>query len=273
MDIKILEQIGLTQGEIKTYLALLKLGFSSTGAIAKESQVSRSKLYLILDKLEKKGLASHVEQQGIIHFQAAEPSKVKDYILQKEEELKQVEKSFEQFLPELESFSKESKKVQNVAVYQGLKGLATAHEHTYLKLKKGEEYYYLGIPKDQPAHHHLYWQRDHEKRIQTGIKCKLLFNQDTPQEILQNRNSYKDCDARYMPTNIKTPSYFLIYKDIVMIAIPYEKPIAIEIISEEIAESFKAYFNEFWKLTKPLKKNTLTTNSKKVLLRHNTITN
>ncbi|GAG26288.1 unnamed protein product, partial [marine sediment metagenome] len=47
MDTKILEEIGLTQGEIKTYLALLKLGSSSTGPIAKESQVSRSKLYSI----------------------------------------------------------------------------------------------------------------------------------------------------------------------------------------------------------------------------------
>ena len=54
MNIKILEEIGLTPGEIKVYLALLKIGQSSTGAIANESQVSRSKIYTILDKLAKK---------------------------------------------------------------------------------------------------------------------------------------------------------------------------------------------------------------------------
>ena len=53
MDTKILTDIGLTQGEIKVYLALLKLGKSSTGPIANEAQISRSKLYSILDKLAK----------------------------------------------------------------------------------------------------------------------------------------------------------------------------------------------------------------------------
>ena len=74
MDTKILEEIGLTHGEIKTYLALLTLGSSSTGPIAKESGVSRSKLYIILDKLEKKGLVSHIEKDGIIYFQSADPA-------------------------------------------------------------------------------------------------------------------------------------------------------------------------------------------------------
>lgn len=254
MNTKILEQIGLTPGEIKTYLALLKIGQSSTGAIAKESQVSRSKLYNILDKLEKKGLASHVEKNGVTNFQAAEPAKIKDYLKDKEEEIKDLQDEFENYIEKLESYQQQSGKVQNVTIYQGIKGLITAHEHTYLKLKKGEEYFYLGIPKDQPESHHLYWQRDHLRRVKAGIKCKLLFNPDTPKETLKNRNKFKNCDSRYIPADIKTPAYFLIYKDTVMISIPSENPVAIEITSQEIADSFKAYFKEFWKKSKSLKK-------------------
>ena len=47
METKLLEEIGFSKGEIKTYLALLKIGSSSTGSITKESDVSRSKLYII----------------------------------------------------------------------------------------------------------------------------------------------------------------------------------------------------------------------------------
>lgn len=252
MNTKILEQIGLTPGEIKTYLALLKIGTSSTGPIAKESQVSRSKLYSILDKLEKKGLASHIERNGVTYFQAVEPTKIKDYLKKKEQELQQLEKEFENFLPTLEAFHKETA-TEKVSVYQDSKGLITAHEHLYLKLKKGEWYYYMGIPAFQPQPHHLYWQRDHERRIQTGIKCKLLFNKDTPKEILKNRNSYKGAEARHMPTSIKTPAMFMIYKDTVVIATQHPAVIAIEITSQQIADSFLAYFNEFWKESKPLK--------------------
>ena len=251
MDTNLLLELGLTAGEIKTYLALLKLGSASTGPIAKESQVSRSKLYLILDKLEKKGLASHNEKNGIIYFQASEPSKIKDYINEKEKSIEKLKYEFNKFLPELEKYQ-EPGRVQRVKVYQGVKGLITAHEHTYLKLKKGDEYYYLGIPEYQPETHHLYWQRDHIRRSKAGIKCKLLFNQSTAKETIKNRNKYKLCEARYMSTDINTPSYFLIYKDTVMIAIPSENPLVIEINSQEVADSFMAYFNEFWKKSKPV---------------------
>ena len=141
IDTRVLEEIGLTDGEIKVYMALLRLGSSSTGPIAKESGVSRSKVYMILDKLEKKGLASHVEQRGVIYFQAAEPQKIKDYIRKRREDLEKLDKDFEGILPQLESVRKLAGKVQNVTVYQGFKGMITAHEHTYMKLKREEEYY------------------------------------------------------------------------------------------------------------------------------------
>ncbi len=198
-------------------------------------------------------MVSHVEKNGVIYFQAGDPIKIKDYLSNKEDNLKKLQKDFKKFLPELENIHKSSKQMQKVSFYQGFKGLITVHEHTYQKLKKGETYYYLGIPKEQPEPHHLYWQRDHQKRIKAKIKCQLLFNQNTSKEILKNRNKYKFCEARYLPINIKTPSYFLIYKDTVAITIPSENPISIEIISQEVADSFKAYFDEFWKKSKSLK--------------------
>jgi len=249
MDTSFLTEIGLTPGEIKSYLALLKLGSSSTGPLSKESKVSRSKLYDILDKLEKKGLVSHIEENGVIYFQAVEPAKIKTYLKEKEDKIKEMASQFDSYLPQLEALQKLGK-MQSVTVYQGLKGLITVHEHTYLKLKRGEEFVYLGIPKFQPETHHMYWQRDHTRRIKERIKCRLLFNRDTPKETLKNRNSYKLCDSRYMPEGIKTPSYMLIYKDTSVIVVPGENPLCIEIISQEIADSFMSYFEEYWRKTK-----------------------
>ncbi|MCX6778548.1 MAG: hypothetical protein NT157_06765 [Candidatus Micrarchaeota archaeon] len=256
IDVRILEEIGLTPGEIKTYMALLELGSSSTGPIAKKSRVSRSKLYIILDKLEKKGLVSYTNKNGVTYFQAAEPSKIKDYLQEKEDELENLKKNFEEMLPELEKFHEQAGKIQTASIYQGLKGLKTAHEHTYLKLKRGDSYCYIGIPAYQPEIQLRYWQKDHERRARAGITCRLMFNQDTEQKILENRNSYRGCEARYMPTDIKTPASFLIYKNNVMISVPIENPIAIEITSQEIADAFKAYFEEFWKRSVPFKSRT-----------------
>ena len=142
---------------------------------------------------------------------------------------------------------------QDVRVSHGIKALMQAHEKTYQQLKKGEEYVALGIPKYQPAEHHAYWQKDHKRRIKAGIKCRLLFNKDTDKKIIDNRNSYRGCDTRYMPTDIKTPSYMMIYKDTIMMAIPKKEPVVIEINNPEIVDSFKAYFEEFWKISKKRK--------------------
>ena len=139
---------------------------------------------------------------------------------------------------------------QDVFVSHGMKALTKTHEKTYDVLKKGEEYVCLGIPKYQPEEHHEYWQRDHLRRIKSGIKCRLLFNNNTPKSTLKNRNSYEGCDSRYMPIDIETPSYTFVYKDQVTMAIPKKEPIVIEIKNKEVADSFKAYFEAFWKLSK-----------------------
>ena len=59
MNLKILEEIGLTKGEIKVYLTLLKIGNTTSGRIINESGVSRSKVYDVLERLKQKGLAIH----------------------------------------------------------------------------------------------------------------------------------------------------------------------------------------------------------------------
>lgn len=250
MNTQILERIGLTPGEIKAYLALLSLGPSSTGPLARKSQVSRSKLYSIMDKLEKKGLASHAERNGVTYYQAVEPAKVNDYLKEKEEELRGLAEDFQEFLPKLEAYHKHAGEAQQATIYQGLRGLQACYEHYYLKLKKGEEQLCIGVPAYQPEAHHRYWQKDHVKRAAAGIRCRMLFNRDAPRATLENRNGYALCDARYMPTDIKTPAYFIIYADTTMIAIPSEEPIAIEIINKNIADAFRAYFEEFWKQSK-----------------------
>lgn len=250
MDTSSFKEAGLTDGEIKVYLALLEVGSSTTGPIIEKSGVSRSIIYQILEKLMQKGLTSMIIKEKTKHFQATQPSKLLEYIDERAKKLQDNRGRVEKLLPEL--FLKQTLASKSEATfYTGFKGIRTGHEHIYTKLKKGEEYCYLGIPAYQPKEQHIYWQKDRAKSAKLGIRSRLLFNKGTDPKVLKNRNSYKGCDARYMPTPIKTPAAFLIYKDTVMIHVQSPKPIAIEIINEDIANSFKAYFEEFWRRTKP----------------------
>ena len=47
MDISALKEAGLTDGEIRTYLALLEVGSSTIGPILEKSGINRSIIYRI----------------------------------------------------------------------------------------------------------------------------------------------------------------------------------------------------------------------------------
>ncbi|MDP3989768.1 MAG: hypothetical protein Q8Q01_01020 [archaeon] len=58
-----------------------------------------------------------------------------------------------------------------------------------------------------------------------------------------------------MPLKMESPSWVMIYKDVVLIAIPQgDMPFAFEITSQQVADSFKNYFEWFWKQSKPFGK-------------------
>ena len=50
-----------------------------------------------------------------------------------------------------------------------------------------------------------------------------------------------------MPTDVKTPAWFLTYKDTTTIILQDPTEIAVEIINQGVTDSFQAYFEEFWK--------------------------
>ncbi len=253
---KILGEAGLTKGEIKVYLALLELKQSTSGPIAKKSKISYSKVYLILDKLEQKGLVSQIEINGVMHFQAEDPSRVNEYLKEKREKLKMLQQKFDNILPELRHIMEKSDKRQSVRLYFGLSGMATSHEHVYSRLKSGEEFVTFGITTKRDSAIDRYWIKDHKRRIRAGIRVKLAFNQSTPSSILEHRNNLWGCDARYMPIPFEIPAWITVYKGVTLIVLPAEplsEIISIEILNEGISKAFRTYFDSFWMLTKPFK--------------------
>ncbi len=249
-EVELIREAGLTPGEAKVYLALLELGTSTAGPIIEKSKVSPSFVYNILNSLIGKGLASFVLKEETRHYQAAEPSRILDYLRVRRETLEKNEKRIEDLLPKL--LLMQSMAAQNsVALFQGFKGVQTCFERYQLKQKKGDEWLCFGILANQDEKYHSYWKRQHQKRIKEGIAARMLFNTDTPAAVLANRNSYKGCDSRYMPTDVRTPAWFFVYADVTVIFLQSGE-FAIEITSAEVAQTFRQYFDDYWKASKKL---------------------
>lgn len=246
MDTTLLVKAGLTEGETKVYLAMLRSGLSTSGNIVNKSGIAKSMVYPILERLIQKGLVSFIIKEKTKYFQACDPERLIGFIEEKEKTLELTKGAVRKSLPELELLMKMAQKSE-ATIYLGNKGLRTAYEAVYKRLKRGECSYFLGVSAEQPKEQHIYWKKDHLKRIKAGLKMKALFNKDADPRILKDRNSYKDMEARYMPTDIKTPALFMTYKDTTVIMLQSPSVIAVEIVNQDIADSFQAYFDEFWR--------------------------
>jgi len=250
---KILTDIGLTEGEAKVYSSLNKIGLSTIGPIIDDSGISRSKVYDVLDRLMQKGLVSYITKNKTKYFEANEPSKIKEFLKEKEKKIQNDLKEINNLIPLMLKTRGSGKELSSVQVYEGFQGIMTAHDHIFSRLKRGEEYYFYGISAFQEEKYHTTWKKAHVRRVRQGIKCKLLFNKGTSESVMKNRNSYKDSDARHMPKGMETPAWVMGYRNVTIIGLQSKKGMAIEIINKEIAESFKSYFEILWKLSKPFK--------------------
>lgn len=248
MDRELLRNLGLTDSEIKVYLALLELGSTTKGPIVKKSQVASSKIYELLDKLIEKGLVSTVLKSGTKYFEAAPPSRILDYVKEKESDLKQQEQALQQLIPELELKRSLAGIGSETQVFKGMKGAKTSFDDILKTMKKGEEYYVLGISKFTP-HFERFVIHFHEERAKLGIRCKIIVN-EIAKETGKKLEAIKLTQVRYVKKELFTPVVFIIYKDTTLISIGLDE-IFIQIRSKNLSDGMRTYAEYIYNLGKP----------------------
>ncbi len=249
MDIDLLRQIGLTEGETKVYLSLLKLGSSTTGPVVDESHVSRSKVYHILERLVEKGLVTHITKEKTKYYQAADPDKLLSYLDAKEKELEENKKRITSLIPELHAFQTSSFK-EEAEIYHGLEGVKTARELALNVLKKGETFYCFGANKINYRPLEGYWKDFHRKRAHLGIKAKYLIQEDS-RAIMGKGSLYQSkrlIESRYLDT--AGPVHIDIFGDYVVTCILQGTYTSFLIKNRFVADYYRDYFEKVWNVAK-----------------------
>jgi len=246
MQLKILEEIGLTKGEAKVYLTLLDLGLTTTGPIAKYANVAASKVYKILDKLEMKGLATYVLVGKTKHFKAADPEQILNLIREKKDALKEEEKKFQSILPGLKVQLKASQKKSSAEIYEGYKGLKTVFDIALRDLKKSDTLYSIGVPPAKGAIQR-YFVHFYNKQKQQGFKIKAIYN-ESARKTAKERG--KLTNIRFMPEGVVTPAIINVYGNTTIINVRSEEEQMFTFVmkSQMTADSFREYFNMMWNM-------------------------
>jgi len=245
MNEKLLEEIGLTKGEIRVYFTLLKLGETTTGKIIEEAQISSGKIYEILEKLIKKGLASHIIKEKTKYFSAASPNRILDYLHEKEKNIKEKEQELLKELPTLLSVGKLGKKEYETNLFKGFQGMQTAIFEALEELSSKDEVLAMGIISHKKELYNLLWQRWHKERISKKIICKAIFS-DRNTDYFKAFKKMKLTEVRTLQGI--TPLAIDIMGKRVLIFTYGEEPSCLSIKNPEIADSFKSFFENLWKV-------------------------
>ena len=245
MNIKILEDIGLTKSEIKVYVALLGLGSSATGKIIDKSKVSSSKIYEILDRLIQKGLVSFIIKSGVKYFEAAPPERIIDYMEEKEKKFDKQKQELKSIIPKLELKRRLSKYKSEATIFKGIEGAKTAFDDILKTMKKGEEYYVIGATEPSQVFSRFI-RHYHIRRSKKGIKVKLLFSEQG-KRWAKNIRDIPFTKIRFAQSQLLSSSFVLIYKNKTLITVSTKEDITLfRIESKEVANSFRSQFELLW---------------------------
>lgn len=242
-----LKEIGLTDGEIKVYVALLDSGSTTTGTIIKQSKISASKVYNILERLGNKGLVSYIMKQKTKYFQATDPKRILDYLAEKEKALGEQRHNIQKVLPQLiAKYQDQEKAHEEVEMYKGLNGVRNMFYSILDMLKRGEEYFVIGAGWGYEREDVIRTMLNeyHRKRAEKGITANLLFNFES--YPLARSLGYRLCTIKPMPQELTTNSQIMIFKNNVFIILWKKEPLGFVIKDQELRDSFKTYFDMLW---------------------------
>ncbi len=238
-----LEQTGLSERESRVYLALLDIGPSTTSKLIRKTGIASSKIYDVLEKLEHKGVATHIIVKGKKQFQAANPQKLFDLVKEKEALVKDI-------LPRLQSLYEETREEIQAEIYKGKEGIKEIFEDI---LRTGQDWYAIGasgkaaftLPYYMP---HLY-KRMKAKKMHLGI---LFVDVEETRKQAQELKLYQNIKIKFLPPIIRNLMVAFIYGNNIAI-IPITPtvetmPLAILIKSKESAEGYRDYFKWLWDL-------------------------
>lgn len=239
-----LQNLGLSDKEARVYLASLQLGKSPVQEIAEQAKVNRGTAYDVIESLMKKGLMSSYDQGKKTYFTAESPERLLSVIKIQEQELKEKEKQFSRYLPELRSMYGSADNKPKVKYYEGAEGLLSIQEE-YLKVKRKE---ILGISnmdnilKYQPKLDNQYIPR----RIKKGIKGKLIYISKKPIESLKT-DPRQLRESRYVSyPEFPFEADLTIFDNKISLESYKDSLVGIVVEDESIADSMRVLFNYLW---------------------------
>lgn len=240
---ELLKQIGLTELEARSYLALIEAGTITAGELAKKLAVQRSTMYYILENLQKRGFVAFALKGKRKLFQASNP-----HILEQQahDTYEQIKAAIPLLMP-----AKNLAEKDEAILFTGYKGLQAAYEQMLSESKAGEEMLVLGARGGEDVSRKTYrnfYQNFNLRRIKRKIKMRVIMNSELRSKIGKYYQNLSKTKVKYLKQHTLAP--IVIFPTAVAIVQWKEEPSLFLLRGSLVKESFKQFFETLWKVAK-----------------------
>lgn len=238
---KKLSVLNLSEKDAGVYLALLSAGVATVQEIAEGTGLNRSSLYVVLDRLMKRGFVNIANEKPVRKYAAAPPERLVLAAKEGAEQSTLLLQNLATLSPALRSSHKSSRFRPKVEVLNGTAGLQKGFENALtskenvMRVFSSTKNIFHSLPNYLP----IFVQQ----RLERGLKMKGIHPDDeVSREMVRHIPNNLDEITLIPKEEFKFPSDLGIYDQTVAF-MSHRPPFCVLIQSKEIAEVMKVAFD------------------------------
>lgn len=239
-------KLGFNQNEAKVYLSLVKFGKSDANQIIKDTKFHKNIVYDNLEKLINKGLVTYIIEGKKRIFSISSPDMLVEHVEDNINRLNEMKRLAAEVADEIRAKQKILPVKQEASILRGKEGIRAYHKEI---IEKQKSYLIFGAPKESvDIMSGVFWENFQTKRIDDKIKVNMIFNSSLKNFGEKLKNKYTN--IRYFDKDFEPLTQTDVHEDKVAIIVWTETPLLFLIENEEVAKSYKEYFERMWKQAK-----------------------
>jgi len=248
---KQLNLLGLDDKEAQIYLTLIKHVELTPLELSRLTQINRSTIYRILDRLKELGLVEEILDQHRIKAKAVSPENLKLLIARKEAKVKELKDKLPEIVSQLSAIKDRPSSSTKVVYFRGKKGL---QQMLWNVLKTKSEFVGYGYGDWNKGVGKEFADKLRQERVKRKVYSREIQNPGSAEEMnfTQVKGYFKVYKLGVIPKSVLEINHdTYIYNDVFAFYNYYKGELfGIEIHNKEITKTQRQIFEVLWKMTK-----------------------
>ncbi len=244
---ELFRRFGLDNKEIKAFLELIRLGATPVSKWAKHSDINRSSMYVVLERLIKVGLVTTFIHNGVEHVQSVPLTELTALLNDKEDFIANTKTLLEKKLPELQKLEKNHCITPKVRFFEGKQRVEMMYEEVLKEQSFRAFFHPQRVKTIMPEYFHKIPQT---LRQHGGSAKELLIRCPEANEYLKLYLSEKHQIKLLGPKVDFSSDTIITNQKIFLVGYSTHDVVGTEIWNEELAQTQAVLFDLIWSTVK-----------------------